>query len=93
MHPGDQPGAPIVGVRLAAQCPYGVGCRQHRLEHDPNGDFGSAIQPCRDLPGVLRYLLQSLRAVEVLASGDEPDNVVFQGGHDNNSFAVMGMFL
>ena len=86
VHPGDQPGAGVVGIGFAAQVADRVRVGQDRLEDDCDGDCGIAVQPCGDLLGVLRHLLQRFRAIQVLAAGDKPESVVFQFGHDGRSF-------
>ena len=73
VHPGDQADALLGGVRLEEQSVDRLGARHRRRVHDAHRDRGSCGQPGRHLPRLLGDLPQHLLAVEVLASGDEPD--------------------
>ena len=81
VHPGDHTHAGIGRVRLAARGHDRVGRLQDGPDHDPHRDRGCGIQGFDDALRVERDLTKRLVAVEVLATGEEPDFVLVQGLH------------
>jgi hypothetical protein len=74
VHPGDEPDAGVIRVGFAAQRPDIDGVRQHRLKNYFDRNDAIGIQADSDLLRMLRDLREGLRPVEVLTSGDKPQN-------------------
>ncbi len=73
VHPGDDPDAAVVPVRLGAERANRLGAPRRRLVDDADRHGLGGVEPCRHLGRVLRDLAQGGLAVHVLAPGHEPD--------------------
>ena len=73
VHPENQPGAILVGVRLLAQFDDLIRGGEQRLVHDLERQFRRSVEPAGDIARVGGDLLQRPGAIEVLRSAHEPD--------------------
>ena len=82
VHPGDQADDVVVRVRVEGGTADGIGVLQNRLPDDLHGNVAGRIEGAGNLLGLVGDLAEGLLAVEVLASGEEPDLVLVEGGRE-----------
>ena len=80
VHPGDHADHRVVPGGVQAGPTDAVRAREHRLPHEPGRAGQSAGQRAADLLRLVGDLLQHLRAVQVLAAGEEPNLWATLGG-------------
>ena len=74
VHPGDHADARRCGVRLEHDRADPLGVHDDRLHDDPYRDRRRGVEGGRDLASPVRATVcERLRAIQVLAAGDEPD--------------------
>src|SRR5947199_9095315 len=93
MHPGDQANAVFGRVGFQAQLANGFRSCQNRLEDDVDRNVLCMGKPLCDLLRMFSNFLKRLRAVKMLASGDDRYIELIEVDHHSFLSLMMGMNL
>src|SRR5438876_3919597 len=93
MHPGDQANAVFGRVGFQAQLANSFRSCQHRLEDDVDRNILCMGKPLCDLLRMFGNFLERLRAVKMLASGDEPHLELLEVDYHSFLSLMMGRNL
>ena len=85
MHPGDHAGAVVIRVGLVERGADHAAGEQRGLERQGKGQKTRSVDALHHDAGMLRHMLQALRAVQILRTDAEPECVLPSKDHNPSS--------